>query len=352
MARESRRFAPSNRRSEEKIRNLGPEKLGLPLPGVALPPQRPVEPLQSEIADDDPLLVRVKQLLQDGYAGVIFSGPPGTSKSWYAGQIAAKLADNDPERVRSIQFHASYQYEDFVEGFVPRKGKRSGFKLQGKHLLEMINAANRANGRLCVLVIDEFSRGDPGRIFGEALTYLEMSKRDKEFLLASGSSVSIPKNLVFLATMNPLDRSVDEVDAAVERRFAKVEMSPDADRLKVILAKNGLDPELTSRIVRFFEAVNARAGSEFARLGQAYFNPVRDEDGLRRLWENQLQFYFSKAYRLDQDGLDDIKKLWKRVFEGRPGGSGSAAGTAPASSSNESGGPGTAVEAGQDRGGS
>ncbi len=77
-----------------------------------------------------------------------------------------------------------------------------------------------------VLVIDEISRADVPRVLGEALTYLEMSLRDRPFYLASGDIAEIPKNLFIIATMNPWDVSVDELDIALERRFAHIDVRP------------------------------------------------------------------------------------------------------------------------------
>jgi len=45
----------------------------------------------------------------------VFYGPPGTGKTFVARKLAATLA-GDPARVRLVQFHPSYAYEDFVEG--------------------------------------------------------------------------------------------------------------------------------------------------------------------------------------------------------------------------------------------
>jgi 5-methylcytosine-specific restriction protein B len=45
--------------------------------------------------------------------------------------------------------------------------------------------------------------------------------------------MSVPENLMILATMNPFDRGVDEVDAAFERRFAKVRMEPKLEQVRV-----------------------------------------------------------------------------------------------------------------------
>src|ERR1700752_4416883 len=92
-----------------------------------------------------------------------------------------------------------------------------------------------------VLVIDELSRADVGRVFGEALTYVERTKRELPFNIANGDLIKVPSNFVILATMNPFDRGVDEVDAAFERRFAKISMDPDKALLDEILTDNGMD---------------------------------------------------------------------------------------------------------------
>lgn len=302
-------------RTEEKVRELTAGQLGLVPPSVAAraaaPPPPPPEPLPLEIDEQDERLQEVLALLEDGYAGVILTGPPGTSKSWYAEQIAAYLADRDPERVRFLQFHSSYQYEDFVEGFVP---KENGFDLLPKHLLEMCTVAREYPAGRCVLVIDELSRSDPARVFGEALTYIEMSYRDRVFRLASLHETSIPPNLVILATMNPLDRGVDDVDAALERRFAKIAMDPDAALLERILIDNGVDEALRARILQFFTFLQ-RNPNPYAKVGHAYFRMVRDESSLRRLWKHQLRFHQEKAYHLIGDGFNQVEREWNRLFE-------------------------------------
>jgi len=272
------------------------------------------EPLEIDIPDGDATWLKARALL-DSYYGIIFVGPPGTGKSYYARQVAAKLVDGDSARVRFIQFHPSYQYEDFVQGYVPKRDA-DGYELKDKHLVEMAEQAGTTHA-VHVIVIDELSRGDPARIFGEALTYVEKTKRGLTFALASGKVMIVPKELRFITTMNPLDRGVDEVDAAFDRRFAKLPMEPDAEQLRAFLEKNRMLAPLRERMVQFFLWLQRKAErNEYARIGHAYFLEARDETDLSRLWDHQLQFVFEKAYRHSRPELDEIKRAWDRAVGG------------------------------------
>lgn len=269
-----------------------------------------------DLNDDDRIFKKTKLLLADGFAGIVLFGPPGTSKSWYARQIAAKLVDEDRRRARLIQFHPGYQYEDFMEGFSATKNGK--FQRVDKVFLNLCDAAtNQFPGKLCVLVIDEFSRCDVGRVFGEALTYLERGKRGTLFRLASGREISIPENLVIIATMNPWDRGVDELDAALERRFARISLDPDAELLKQILITTKVADSLKLKVLRFFEIIRNHE-NPLARIGHAYFQNISDEASVNRLWEHQLSFHFERAFRLDPNAYDKIKENWLKLFQVDP----------------------------------
>lgn len=261
-------------------------------------------PYESELNDEDPILREVRHLIEDdNWGGVMLRGAPGTGKSWYAKQIAIKMTGGDRHRMREVQFHPSYQYEDFVEGYVP-KGS-TGFTLRDKHLLEMVDVARKTDGPV-VLIIDEFSRTDPARVLGETMTYMEGSLRDVPFRLPSGRRVSIPNNLVFLATMNPDDRSVDEIDAAMERRWAKVHLAPDVEKLRKFLEKNGVEGAMLGAIIEFFVALQ-----QHVEIGHAFFRTVKDESSLKRLWERQLKYVVEKRFRFDSDIRAEIAGLWE-----------------------------------------
>jgi hypothetical protein len=70
-------------------------------------------------------------------------------------------------------------------------------------------------------VIEEINRGNPAQIFGELLTLMEDSKRDKSDAMrlayprSATERVYVPKNLYVIGTMNVADRSLALVDLAL-----------------------------------------------------------------------------------------------------------------------------------------
>lgn len=275
------------------------------------------QPDDPPLSEHDPRYRETLSLLER-FGGVIFSGPPGTSKSWYAAKIGSRLVEEDKERIRFVQFHPSYQYEDFMQGFVPNS-KSDGFTMKDKFFVSMCRSAKDDLDRAYVLVIDELSRADASRVFGEALTYVERSKRGLLFDLASGEKLAVPTNLVILATMNPLDRGVDEVDAAFERRFAKIAMEPDRDLLNNRLIENGVPNYLRSRVLTFFDRANGYARTNpQAAIGHTFFWDVTDEPSLRSLWDYQLRFLVEKAYRLDPETNAELERAYEQIFEPAP----------------------------------
>lgn len=302
------------------MRRTPAETLGVQKPTLAAAAEEkaaaeapPASPLP--LAADDPVLLKTRDLIEDGFAGVILSGPPGTSKSWYARRLAFSLAENDAERVRFVQFHPSYQYEDFIESYEPTDS--GGFKPKARTFLTLCEQATFSPGSTFVLVIDELSRCDAVRVFGEALTYLEKSQRNVEFELASGRRVQIPPNIFIVATMNPWDRGVDELDMAFERRFAKIAMDPDVGILETMLKANGLPEVQVRRLVAFFRIVQQHR-NQFARIGHAYFARVDSVGALQRLWDYQLRFHFEKAFRQSPQELAQISTAWEGIFREAP----------------------------------
>ena len=183
---------------------------------------RSLEALADELYFDIGFLHDIERLLEEK-GQVILQGPPGTGKTYVARELAECLAGSR-ERVRLVQFHPSYAYEDFVQGYRPSiVDGRPGFVLKDGPLVEMAEAARKApRDQKHFLVIDEINRGNLAKVLGE-LYYLLEYRDEKMRLQYSDADFSLPPNLYIIGTMNTADRSIALVDLALRRRFSFVE---------------------------------------------------------------------------------------------------------------------------------
>ena len=278
---------------------------------------KPSNTAQVVLNDDDPILEQVLNLIERrNPAGIVFTGPPGTSKTWYARNIARVLVDGDESRIVTVQFHQSYSYEDFVEGYIPHISDFSStpqFKLESKVFLKLCEAA-RENDSLHVLIIDEFSRGDPSRIFGEILTYIEKDYRGEEFTLPySGRITKVPSNILILATMNPYDRSVADIDDAMERRFDWVSMPPSTTLLSAFLRNAGMEGELLGRVITFFNYLNRKNICPHG-IGHALFIGCETERDLVFLWNHKLKFVLERMFRFEDGKYESVYEEFKKIL--------------------------------------
>lgn len=268
------------------------------------------------ISDTDDIWLWVAhEIFKKNERNFLFIGAPGTGKTWYAHEVARKLAEGDKSRYSLVQFHPSFSYDDFVEGYTPKLSPTGGaieYSIQAKHFLKLCAKAKSDGSNIYVLVIDELSRGDPSRIFGEMLTYIEVEHRSKEFALAySGNPSFIPENIVIIATANPYDRSVGEMDDALIRRFVLREFPPSLDALKKHLTEKSVPNGLIDRLSHVFNIINDRLPHGF---GHSHFWNIRTEDDFRDLWVSRIQFLLRRAFLFDEAGFTSLKAEIDEVF--------------------------------------
>lgn len=273
------------------------------------PPMLLTDEKKSLLESDDALYVRVRELLEANSSGIIFRGCPGTSKTWYAKQIAHKLV-KDQSHVFQCQFHPSLGYEDFVEGHVPDETSKSGFKVVDKLFLEACAVAERINSNV-VVIVDEINRGDPARVFGELLTYVEHGYRGVPFRKAySGATAIIPKNLLVFGTMNQHDRSITQFDLALIRRFDHVDLEPSVELVEKFLTNTGkFSTEQIDRVTRWFETLQKML--PFG-IGHTYFKDVTRTETLKVVWKHRMLPYCEAVLELEPAKLEDVK----RSFDG------------------------------------
>ena len=127
---------------------------------------------------------------------IALSGVPATGKS-YTAAIAAQRYAGEPTRVREVQFHQSFTYEEFVEGL--RITDTGGVEPVEGVFLEWNNIAVEDGDLRYVLLIEELTRANLGSVLGELLTYVE--HRDRHFFcMFSRRAARVAKNLTIIAT--------------------------------------------------------------------------------------------------------------------------------------------------------
>ncbi|GHB15788.1 hypothetical protein GCM10010377_01510 [Streptomyces viridiviolaceus] len=253
----------------------------------------PTEELATELLVHDVEWLReTRDLLWDERQLVLY-GPPGTGKTYLAVKLAEFLGGG-PEQVKLVQFHPSYSYEDFFEGFRPQEDPQTrqvAFRITAGPLRELADLASREGNRHIphFLIIDEINRANLAKVFGELYFLLEYRNKSVR-LTYSGDDFALPPNLFVIGTMNTADRSIALVDAAMRRRFAFVELSPRSEPtsglLRRWLKQEGRDPEPA----HLLDALNSRIDDPDFRIGPSYLmkKGVYREGGLERTWRTKI----------------------------------------------------------------
>jgi len=210
---------------------------------------------------------------------VILQGAPGVGKTFVAKRLAyALIGSNDPQRVQMIQFHQSYSYEDFIQGFRPTS--KGEFELKSGIFYQFCRRARRdeAHDKPYVFIIDEINRGNLSKIFGELMMLIEPDKRGKEYAIPLTYSEEmdeqfyVPQNVFLIGTMNTADRSLAMVDYALRRRFRFITLRPafGSSVFRKILESKGAKPELVTKIVNSMESLNRTIEEDLKDLGPNY----------------------------------------------------------------------------------
>jgi len=206
---------------------------------------------------------------------IVLQGAPGVGKSYLAKRLAFSLIGaKDQSKVTMMQFHQSYSYEDFIEGYRP-DGK-GGFYLKDGVFFEFCETAKKCVGNH-YFIIDEINRGNLSKIMGELMLLIESDKRGDEFavpLTYSGRMFYVPDNVYIIGMMNTADRSLAMMDYALRRRFSFVPIEPAFKHSGFIEYIKKDDVALGERILTEMKALNADIKKDLGagfQIGHSYF---------------------------------------------------------------------------------
>lgn len=221
----------------------------------------------------------------------IFYGPPGTGKTFIGKEIAEYLATK--QNVELIQFHPSYSYEDFFEGFRPTETANGTISLEkvAGPLKRIAKRAYENPGSQFVLIIDEINRGNLAKVFGELYFLLEYREEAVSLMYSKEEKFMLPSNLIFVGTMNTADRSIALVDSAIRRRFKFIHLDPMVEPCLEILPRWLKANGLSNTAALLLENLNRALEKYEFSVGPAYFMKTKDqsEENLKRIWKYSIE---------------------------------------------------------------
>ena len=249
---------------------------------------------------------------------IILEGAPGVGKTYMAKRLAYSiLGKKDKNKIEFIQFHQSYSYEDFIEGFRPNE---SGFELMKGIFYKFCKKAEKDQSNNYYLIIDEINRGNLSKIFGELLMLIEKDKRGENLTLVySQEKFSVPSNLYIIGLMNTADRSLALIDYALRRRFSFIRINPAFENDKFIENFKKYYGVENIKVIDTIKELNKHIaddkslGSGF-KIGHSYFssNESKSKEDIINIINYEIKPLLEEYWYDDEDTLDN----WKNILDG------------------------------------
>lgn len=277
---------------------------------------------------------------------IILQGVPGVGKTFCAKKLMYSLMnEKNDSRIKTVQFHQSYSYEDFVQGYRPNKDGK--FFLKNGIFYELVNEAReeyeRASSqgeepkKFCI-IIDEINRGNLSKVFGELMMLIESDKRDAKWGVQltyseddTDEDFYIPENLYIIGTMNTADRSLAMIDYALRRRFAFVDLKPAFNDDKTceklrnhLVEKEAMENDIADKIISKYRELNRfitdKLGEEF-NIGHSYFiNQFKDKeveeyaDTYNNIVEYEILPLLDEYFFDDKEKVEEAKKIIENIL--------------------------------------
>jgi hypothetical protein len=206
---------------------------------------------------------------------IILQGAPGVGKTFTAKRLAYSIIGaKNPDRVQMIQFHQSYSYEDFIEGYRPTE---NGFTIKKGSFYKFCKLAEDDDENDYFFIIDEINRDNLSKIFGELFMLIEKDKRGIELqLLYSDENFSVPPNVYIIGMMNTADRSLAMLDYALRRRFSFFTMKPGFNTIGFQTYQDSLKSDAFKKLISCIKQLNSKIAADISLgegfcIGHSYF---------------------------------------------------------------------------------
>lgn len=152
-----------------------------------------------------------------------------------------------------------------------------------------------------VFIIDEINRGDISKIFGELFFAIDPGYRGERGKVNTQyqniiedsdpfkDGFFVPENVYIIGTMNDIDRSVENMDFAMRRRFSWVEVTPNDT--ESMLDELSCVEEAKETMERLNKAIEETEGLGAAyMIGPAYFRKLGENgSNFDKLWKMNIE---------------------------------------------------------------
>lgn len=255
---------------------------------------------------------------------IILQGAPGVGKTFIARKIAYEIMQKTDDRyIETVQFHQSYSYEDFIQGYRP--DENGHFVLKSGIFYSFCNRAQNHPDKKYFFIIDEINRGNLSKIFGELMMLIEPDKRGEMLKLTyaenDADKFSVPENLYLIGTMNTADRSLAIVDYALRRRFVFFTLTPNYnENFKKFLIDKKLPDAFVDKIIDKIKSLNQKIENDPSlgkgfQIGHSYLCSYQNEDP-QSWWKEIVEFEIQPLLEeLWFDNLPEVQSIVKKLLK-------------------------------------
>jgi 5-methylcytosine-specific restriction enzyme B len=132
--------------------------------------------------------------------------------------------------------------------------------------------------------------------------------RDQEIPLAGGNRFRIPENVRIIGTMNTADRSIAQIDHALRRRFAFIELRPNYDVLiQYHLNTNFAVMDLINVLKQLNQAINDKN----YEIGISFFLTPNLREDIEDIWKMEIEPYLEEYFFNNLEKVDEFR--WDKI---------------------------------------